>query len=154
MAADLAGTPVTGRHVQVCGDCQLGNFGLFATPERNVIFDLNDFDEKVPAPWEWDVKRLAASTVRAYREHMRSVAAQSPLTIWFANIDARTFLSVLGPQEAQEIERKQRDALARGEHLPPTYVANRSGKLRFVENPPVLARTAPLHSFKAGQTTC
>ena len=159
MAADLACTPTTGTHVQVCGDCHLGNFGLFATPERNVIFDLNDFDETLPAPWEWDVKRLAASavlaalevgangrqvhelalgTVRAYREHMRTVATQSPLTIWFAKIDARTFLSVLSPQEAQKIERKQRDAVARGEHLPPTYVANRSGKLRFVEDPPVL----------------
>ena len=62
MAADLATTPATGLRVQACGDCHLLNFGGFATPERNIIFDINDFDETLPAPWEWDVKRLAASS--------------------------------------------------------------------------------------------
>src|SRR5262245_31576472 len=61
MARDLAGTPTTGLTVQACGDAHLSNFGAFATPERNLVFDLNDFDETLPAPWEWDVKRLAAS---------------------------------------------------------------------------------------------
>src|SRR4029077_15318798 len=59
MAADLARTPTTGIRVQVCGDAHLMNFGAFVTPERRVIFDINDFDETLPAPWEWDVKRLA-----------------------------------------------------------------------------------------------
>src|SRR5215470_5165871 len=59
MAADLAKTPTTGLHVQACGDCHLLNFGGFATPERRLAFDINDFDETLPAPWEWDVKRLA-----------------------------------------------------------------------------------------------
>ncbi len=63
MAADLATTPTTGIRVQACGDCHLLNFGLFATPERNLIFDINDFDETLPAPWEWDVKRLAVSYI-------------------------------------------------------------------------------------------
>ena len=63
MAADLAGTPASGLRVQACGDCHLCNFGGFATPERRVIFDINDLDETLPAPWEWDVKRLAASFV-------------------------------------------------------------------------------------------
>jgi hypothetical protein len=63
MAADLARTPVSGIRVQACGDCHLSNFGGFATPERNVVFDINDFDETLPAPWEWDLKRLAASFV-------------------------------------------------------------------------------------------
>ena len=67
MAADLAKTPTTGHKVQACGDCHLMNFGGFATPERNVIFDINDFDETLPAPWEWDVKRLVASFVLAAR---------------------------------------------------------------------------------------
>jgi len=159
MAADLAQTPVTDCMVQACGDCHLGNFGLFGTPERNVIFDLNDFDETLPAPWEWDVKRLATSavlaareldanerdartaaieTVRSYRLNMRALAQASPLDIWFRRVDAGTFLSVLDPQQARSIERKQRDASQRGEHIPPSYVANRSGKLRFVENPPLL----------------
>ena len=67
MAADLAKTPSTGLRVQACGDCHLMNFGGFATPERSIIFDMNDFDETLPAPFEWDVKRLAASFVLAAR---------------------------------------------------------------------------------------
>ncbi len=67
MAADLASTPTTGLRVQACGDAHLMNFGGFATPERNIFFDINDFDESLPAPWEWDVKRLAASIVIAAR---------------------------------------------------------------------------------------
>jgi len=63
MAADLATTPACGIRVQACGDCHLMNFGGFGTPERRIIFDINDFDETLPAPWEWDVKRLAASFV-------------------------------------------------------------------------------------------
>ena len=63
MAADLAGTPATGIRVQACGDCHLMNFGAFATPERRVIFDINDLDETLPAPWEWDVKRLWGLTL-------------------------------------------------------------------------------------------
>src|ERR1700722_5764216 len=68
MAADLAHTPASGLRVQACGDCHLLNFGSFATPERRVIFDINDLDETLPAPWEWDVKRLAASFVLACRD--------------------------------------------------------------------------------------
>ena len=96
MAADLAGTPVAGLQVQLCGDAHLSNFGLFASPERRLLFDLNDFDETLPGPFEWDVKRMAASftiaarhngftkmdtraatqaSVRAYREAMASFAA-------------------------------------------------------------------------------
>ena len=68
MASDLASLPTTGLQVQACGDCHLMNFGLFATPERNVVFGLNDFDETMPGPWEWDVKRLVASFVVAGRD--------------------------------------------------------------------------------------
>src|SRR5215813_11189837 len=69
MAADLAHTPVSGIRVQACGDCHLLNFGGFATPERRIIFDVNDFDETLPAPWEWDLKRLVASFVIASRNN-------------------------------------------------------------------------------------
>src|SRR5262249_50053177 len=69
MAADLAHTPTRGIHVQACGDCPLMNFGGFATPERRLIFDINDLDETLPAPWEWDVKRLVASFVLAARSN-------------------------------------------------------------------------------------
>jgi hypothetical protein len=67
MAQDLAATPVSGIQVQLCGDAHLNNFGIYATPERNQVFDVNDFDETLPGPWEWDVKRLAASIVVAGR---------------------------------------------------------------------------------------
>src|SRR2546429_1017846 len=67
MAQDLAATPVTSLEVQVCGDAHLSNFGVYATPERNQVFDVNDFDDTLPGPWEWDVKRLAASIVVAGR---------------------------------------------------------------------------------------
>src|SRR5262245_45006425 len=69
MAADLAGIPTSDIRVQACGDCHLMNFGGFATPERRIIFDINDFDETLPAPWEWDVKRLATSVVIAGRHN-------------------------------------------------------------------------------------
>jgi len=69
MAADLAATPVTGITVQLCGDAHLSNFGLFGTPERRMLFDINDFDETLPGPWEWDVKRLSASLEIAGRNN-------------------------------------------------------------------------------------
>jgi hypothetical protein len=74
MACDLATTPSTGIRVQACGDCHLLNFGLFATPERNLVFDINDFDETLPAPWEWDLKRLAVSFAVAVRDNKLSDA--------------------------------------------------------------------------------
>ena len=103
MAADLAGTPVTGLRVQACGDCHLLNFGAYASPERRLLFDINDLDETLPAPWEWDVKRLAASVVLAcrnngfskreardavlacvrwYRERMAEYSEMSVLDMW------------------------------------------------------------------------
>jgi len=102
MAYDLATTPNTGLRVQACGDCHLLNSGLFATPERNLVFDVNDFDETLPAPWEWDLKRLAVSFVvagqdqglsdeesraavaeclRSYRERLREYSQMSPLEV-------------------------------------------------------------------------
>jgi uncharacterized protein (DUF2252 family) len=113
MAADLAGTPRSGIQVQLCGDAHLSNFGGFATPERDLIFDVNDFDETLPGPWEWDVKRLAASveiaarelsfsgkqrracvtaTVRQYREAMRRFAGMRALDVWYARLDRAAIL--------------------------------------------------------------
>jgi uncharacterized protein (DUF2252 family) len=114
MAADLAHTPVSGIRVQACGDCHLVNFGGFATPERNILFDINDFDETLPAPWEWDVKRLAASfvmagrnnglseqdsraatreMVRTYRTQMAAFARMRVLEVWYARLDLETLLA-------------------------------------------------------------
>ena len=108
MAMDLAETPQSGLRVQACGDAHLSNFGIFAAPDRSLVFDVNDFDETLPGPWEWDVKRLAASFeiagrsrdftpketraavlrgVRAYREAMREFAAMGNLEVWYARLD-------------------------------------------------------------------
>src|SRR5215471_15196393 len=114
MAADLATTPTTGIHVQVCGDAHLGNFRLFGTPERRMIFDIHDLDETLPAPWEWDVKRLAASfvvasrnnnlseqiareavlnCVRSYRERMAEFGSMNVLDVWYASFEAETLIN-------------------------------------------------------------
>ena len=123
MAADLATTPTTNVHVQACGDCHLLNFGGFATPERSINFDINDFDETLPAPWEWDVKRLVASFVlaarsnglsdaagrdaavacaRSYRERLREVAEMSPLEAWYESISAEDFIGMLDDPDLQK----------------------------------------------------
>ena len=128
MAADLAGTPSMGTHVQACGDCHLLNFGGFATPERNIVFDINDFDETAPAPWEWDVKRLVASFVlaarsnglsdsagrdaavacaRSYRERLRQVAEMSPLEAWYANISADDFYELIKDADIRKRVRRR-----------------------------------------------
>ena len=130
MSGDLATLPTTSLRVQACGDCHLMNFGLFATPERDVVFGLNDFDETLPGPWDWDVKRLVASflvatrdvriddengkriveaTVRAYREHLWYLATKSPLDVWYDKIDIKMALDDAPDQKA----RKRREALER-----------------------------------------
>jgi uncharacterized protein (DUF2252 family) len=128
MAADLATTPTSGLRVQACGDAHLLNFGGFATPERNLIFDINDFDETLPAPWEWDVKRLAASvviaarhlrldeseaakaatdTVCSYREHVVNYASMRALEVWYDKIDLERYLGELPTQEDREYVQKR-----------------------------------------------
>jgi uncharacterized protein (DUF2252 family) len=135
MAADLAATPVSGITVQLCGDAHLSNFGLFGTPERQLIFDVNDFDETLPGPWEWDVKRMAASFeimgrfrgfspdnrhaiviagVREYREQMRRAAELPTLGAWYDQLEAGVLLDLvrqqvvasrLGKKEARRAEK-------------------------------------------------
>ena len=116
MAADLAGTPRSGITVQLCGDAHLSNFGLFGTPERQMLFDINDFDETLPGPWEWDVKRLAASyeilgrhrgfgradrrgvvmaAVREYRHRMRDAAEMGTLSAWYDHFEVGQLLDLV-----------------------------------------------------------
>jgi uncharacterized protein (DUF2252 family) len=161
MAADLATTPVTGIRVQACGDCHLLNFGLFATPERNLIFDINDFDETLPAPWEWDVKRLAVSfavaardiqltdkqaqaaaseCVRAYREQMRVFSRMSPLDVWYYRLDAQTMIDAAPDARTRE-KRKEIIAKARrriSEYLYPQISEEVAGHRRLIDQPPAL----------------
>ena len=116
MATDLAATPVSGITVQLCGDAHLSNFGLFGTPERRMLFDINDFDETLPGPWEWDVKRLAASFevmgrdrgftpadrravvmagVQEYRDRMRQAAGMRSLDAWYEHLEAGMLLKMV-----------------------------------------------------------
>ena len=161
MAADLAATPASGIRVQVCGDCHLANFGLFATPERNLVFDINDFDETLPAPWEWDVKRLAASFVvagrensipdrdceaavrvlsRSYRAHLREYAEMRVLDVWYARIDEKTLIATAPDAAArrrrQRIAAKARASLA--EYLFPKISGVVDGRRRLVDQPPLI----------------
>src|SRR3954453_12568136 len=132
MAADLASTPATGLRVQCCGDAHLCNFGDFATPERRVIFSINALDETLPGPWEWDVKRLAASfviasrdnglgdevardvvltCVRTYRESMARFAELKTLEVWYESIPADDLVTSIEDPElrSQALKRMQKE---------------------------------------------
>jgi uncharacterized protein (DUF2252 family) len=166
MAADLAKTPATGIRVQACGDCHLLNFGGFATPERNILFDINDFDETSPAPWEWDVKRLVASFVlaarsnsmtdddgraaavacaRNYREHLDKYSKMSPLEIWYERITAEDIVSLLSDAGVKTRIRK-RIAKAKGktgsEIDYPELAGMVGGHIRIHDSPPLIFHPA------------
>ena len=161
MASDLATGPQTGLTAQLCGDAHLSNFGLFASPERNLVFDINDFDETLPGPWEWDVKRLVASLAVAardngfapgerervvrtcaagYRERMRTLAAMPELDVWYAHtaIDDALETSV-DPKYAQTIRRTAEKARAR-DNLEAVSKLTRvvEGRRRLTSDPPLL----------------
>ena len=163
MAFDLGSTPVTRIQVQACGDCHLLNFGFFATPERNLIFDINDFDETLPAPWEWDLKRLATSFVtaarlngisdrrsrdavvacgRSYRLHMREFSEMSPLEIWYYRISAEDLIRVAPDAKSrsrhEEIAAKAETRI--GENLFPKITEQNDGRHQFIEQPPIMKR--------------
>jgi uncharacterized protein (DUF2252 family) len=161
MAADLATMPATTLRVQACGDCHLMNFGLFATPERNLVFDINDFDETLPAPWEWDLKRLAASfavatrenghsdakardaaveCVRAYRERLRDYSKMSPLHVWYDHLDEAALIAMSPDAETRERRKKYAEQARKriGEYLLPKITGEVGGHRRLTEQPPVL----------------
>ena len=161
MAYDLASTPASGIRVQACGDCHLANFGLFATPERNLVFDLNDFDETLPAPWEWDLKRLAASfvvcgrqngipdrsceaiarvLVDSYRSHLNEYAGMRVLDVWYSRLDDQTLIATAPNAEARRY-RKRVTAKARAsvtEYLFPKITGEVEGHRRLVDQPPLV----------------
>ena len=161
MASDLSKTPSTGLRVQACGDCHLMNFGLFATPERNLIFDINDFDETLPAPWEWDVKRLAVSfvvaardsdhseddarnaavtCVAAYREHLRADSKVSPLDVWYEHLDVNTLIEQAPTGEMKKRRQQIAEQAQRriGEFLFPKISAPVGGHQRLLDQPPLI----------------
>ena len=162
MASDLSRTPKTGIRVQACGDCHLLNFGAFATPERQLIFDINDFDETLPAPWEWDLKRLAASfavaasyinlsrrdattasesAVRSYRKWMGRYSQMRVLDLWYDHIDLEQLIKGMPDAEWQ---RRWRERVAKErarsivEHDFPKLAAHRGKRPRIKDNPPLI----------------
>jgi uncharacterized protein (DUF2252 family) len=162
MAADLAKTPASGLRVQACGDCHLLNFGGFATPERNILFDMNDFDETLPAPWEWDVKRLVASfalaarsngfsdddgrdmavaCARAYRKRLRAYSEMSPLQVWYARVTDEDVLGLVKDEHLKD-RIKKRVAKAMEENgsdlAYPQLAGMVGGKVRIHDTPPLI----------------
>ncbi len=162
MAADLATLPKTNLRLQICGDCHLQNFGWFASPERNLIFDVNDFDETLNGPWEWDVKRLVASVVvaarvlnasksdqqalgqavaREYRQHLAEYEPLAPLEMWYVRLDSSTLLN--NPTDIASNERSQQivDAARQRtiEKLLPKMTERKDGQLRFKDRPPLVS---------------
>ena len=162
MAADLAVTPATGMRVQACGDAHLCNFGAFATPERRVIFDINDLDETLPAPWEWDVKRLAASVVvacrsnrlseanarnavlacvRSYRERMAEYAQLPVLDVWYSRIDLDELIATVKDEQGRKRIRKRLAAARKtsvAEHDFPKLAAMAGRSPTIKDNPPLI----------------
>ncbi len=170
MAYDLAHTPVTRIQVQACGDCHLLNFGLFATPERNLIFDINDFDETLPAPWEWDLKRLTTSFVvaarlngisdersrevavacgRSYRKHLGEFSEMSPLDVWYYCVSSEDLIGI-APDDKARSRQKKMAAKAQGrvgESLFPKITEERDGQHHFIEQPHVMSRVTDEQSL-------
>ena len=161
MAADLSTTPVSGIRVQCCGDAHLSNFGGFATAERRIIFSINDLDETLPAPWEWDVKRLAASfvvacrdrgfserqardtvtrCVRAYRESMREFSKMRVLELWYQSLSAETLLAELNPKARKQLRaRIEKEAVkSRGQEMFPKLVDHTRGKPTIKDQLPTI----------------
>jgi uncharacterized protein (DUF2252 family) len=162
MASDLATTPSSGIKVQLCGDAHLANFGMFATPERRVIFDINDFDETLPGPWEWDVKRLATSfivagryikipekdsaraaiaSVQSYREHMADYAEMRALDVWYDAIDIDRFIKAIDSEDVRErVEKRVKAAQAKStpEFLFPKFVRRVGTTPLIIDEPPLI----------------
>jgi uncharacterized protein (DUF2252 family) len=179
MASDLAATPVSGLAVQACGDAHLSNFGMFGSAEHRLVFDVNDFDETLPGPWEWDVKRLAASmevagrdngysgkdrreivgaTVASYRRAMRNFAAMTNLDIWYACADLETVRADFDSQMRARQRKLSDKAMAKArtrdsmqEVAKLTRVVD--GKPRIIAEPPLLVPIADLLPAKTDRQT-
>jgi uncharacterized protein (DUF2252 family) len=164
MAADLTGMKSSGLRVQLCGDAHLSNFGAFASPERRLVFDLNDFDETLPGPFEWDVKRLVASmavagrdngltakkrrrvalaTAKAYRTAMREFAAMSILDVWYARFDVEDALAQLKSDMPKKAARHTRAQMAKARTRDSTQALAKlttvkDGRRRIISDPPLI----------------
>jgi uncharacterized protein (DUF2252 family) len=171
MASDLAATPVSGLDVILCGDAHLSNFGIFATPERNLVFDINDFDEVYPGPWEWDIKRLATSAVlagrengfkvkdcrnlamiasRSYREAMLRFSQAAILEVWYFHVNTDSVLWLFD-KFATKSAKQAKKSVDKAESRTSEKVMDKltqvvNGKRQFVNNPPLVQRLSDLLS--------
>nr|WP_037836695.1 DUF2252 domain-containing protein [Streptomyces sp. NRRL S-244] len=170
MTADLAHTPDSGLRVQLCGDAHMLNYGLLGSPERNLLFDINDFDETLPGPWEWDVKRLAVSlaiagrengftdrerteivrsTARSYREQMRRYAVMSHLDVWYSRVDAEQLRTLAAAELRSRGRRKLAEVLAKARGRDSLQAAGKltevvAGQSRFRSLPPLVTPLSEL----------
>lgn len=178
MAADLATIPTSGLRVQLCGDAHLSNFGFYASPERNLVFDLNDFDETLPGPFEWDVKRLAASleiaarsqsfrakevraivlgAVRSYRESMRAFAKMPNQAVWYSRLDAEEFMArlrtVAPPGRARRAESLLASARTKDSMQAFAKLTHEvDGQPRIISDPPLIVPVEELFPGQEGDT--
>ncbi len=180
MADDLAKIPTTGILVQACGDAHISNFGMFLSPERNLVFDINDFDETLPGSWEWDLKRLLVSVeicgrdrsfskeqrkaavlagARAYREAMLDFSNMSSMDVWYSQVQIEAhfqrFKDKLDKEDADAISKSIAKAYAKNhEKAVAKFTQSRHGKLQFVNDPPLIIplRNLDLPSINIGDT--
>lgn len=160
MASDLAKTPVSGIKVQICGDAHMSNFGGFATPERNLVFDVNDFDETLPGPWEWDLKRLAASimvagrqngytaqenlqavagSIQEYHTLMQCMASMCALDVWYQHIDIEQLMGMVKPKGWELLQKEEKKASRRtSEGVFPKLTEVVDGQYRIKDEPPLI----------------
>ncbi len=164
MAADLSTVPSSGLRVQLCGDAHLSNFGVFAAPDRRLVFDLNDFDETLPGPFEWDVKRFAASLavagrdigldaadretlvlhgVGAYRQSMADFTEKKLLDVWYARLDVEDVLEKVAPKVSAEALTRTRKAMAKARKRDSVQVLKKlttvvDGRRRIISDPPLV----------------
>jgi uncharacterized protein (DUF2252 family) len=174
MAHDLGPTPRSGLTVQCCGDAHLSNFGVFASPERRLVFDVNDFDETLPGPWEWDVKRLAVSmliaardngyrardeerivldTVGRYRTAMAEFARMSDLDVWYSRLEIETLVQELAPQFKQKMVQRTEQALAKARTKDSMAAFSKltqsiNGEVRIVDQSPLIV---PIEQLAPGR---
>jgi uncharacterized protein (DUF2252 family) len=177
MASDLSTGPNTGLRAQLCGDAHLSNFGVFASPERRLVFDLNDFDETLPGPFEWDVKRLAASmevagrdsgftddqrrsavldTVASYREAMRNFAGMRALDVWYARIDVDDLVAEFRDQVKKGVVKRTEKALAKARTRDSMTAFSKltamvDGEPQIVSDPPLIERIADMAPGHSGE---
>jgi uncharacterized protein (DUF2252 family) len=175
MANDLARTPVSGIQAQICGDAHLSNFGVFASPERRQVFDVNDFDETIAGPWEWDVKRLAASVViagrqngyaaqesrqavlrcvQSYREQMQQFALMNHLDVWHFHLDVEAILAMVrGMKGSKKLQKRVEQASERASKRTrietfPKLTEAVNGQYRIKDEPPLIVHYDPLETSK------